>query len=167
MIRSTASVEIGYWIEAINIGDVASLLLLESDCFVFWRGVIGKDGVLLWFLDLDGLYLPRLFHFALLSALLFLICIVGRRNLQNLLYYQVIVLKYVLVPLLEGGQSPENAVQQFGVDPDLGHPCRLRPFLISFLKAFIHTFEEVVVEAIAVLVQRFLGVVAAEEQIYL
>lgn len=124
--------------------------------------------MLLLGLEVTGLLLLHPFlGLPLFSAFLFLVRVVSRRNFQDLLHNQVVVLKNVLLSLLERGQSAEDTVEQFGIDPNFGHSCSLRPLLIAFLEALVDCLKELVVNKVAIFVQRLLGVIRAEEQIYL
>ena len=98
-----------------------------------------------------------------LATALLLVRVVCRRNLQDFLDYQVIVLEILLLPVLEGGELPVDAVKHLGIDANLGHPRPLGPLLVAILEFLADSPQEDVQGGVGGhFVERLLGVVSTE-----
>ena len=134
----------------------------------------------LFFLFLHGVELDLPFNLRLIASLLMLLLglplllplvlvrVVGGRDLQGFLDDEVVVLVVVLLLLVEGGQFLEDGVEHLDVHDDLGEADGFDPLLEPGLEVGQDAVEEFVVGGVAVdVVQRFFGVVGAEQEVNL
>lgn len=107
---------------------------------VQWLILSHDFGQPMWFLRVfvyERLFLLVLGLFFTLSSFLsfaWFICIVGRRDVDDLLNHQAVIFELLVIPLQTKSESLENIVQLFRVD-SRSHTVALSPFREEIFKA--------------------------------